>query len=276
MKCNAVGKEEAHKILLEFLGFPLNDGLPILEKFAALPGAIFSRGVGALDRYVYIPGKGKHPVLLVAHVDTVWDKNYPWKNPGSGFKVEGDTIISASAKVGIGADDRAGCALLWLLKDSGHSLLLLDGEEMGAFGAKHLRRHDPELYKALNRHAYMLELDLSGYGLCYYCNLPVSRSFRRYIEGSFSCKPIHGVAHTDISCLARSVCGVNLSIGVEKQHSPNERLVLCHWLSTYQKLCDVLSRQQPVFRSSFPIRLRRFAGRGYRRLLGRLRNRGKG
>ena len=32
---------------------------------------------------------------------------------------------------GIGADDRAGCAILWLLKDSGHSLLVTNGEEIG-------------------------------------------------------------------------------------------------------------------------------------------------
>ena len=41
---------------------------------------------------------------------------------------------------GIGADDRAGCAMLWLLRDSGHSLLILDGEEHGQVGAAFFAR----------------------------------------------------------------------------------------------------------------------------------------
>jgi hypothetical protein len=45
---------------------------------------------------------------------------------------------SANRIRGIGADDRAGCAILWLLKDLGHSLLITDGEEKGGIGSKWL------------------------------------------------------------------------------------------------------------------------------------------
>ena len=261
-----IEREKAKEVLLEFLRYPLNDGLEILQRFSALPGAVFSQGERRPDRFVYVPGTLRRPVLLIAHVDTVWDKGFPWTRERAELIVGEDTIVSGDPKVGIGADDRAGCALLWLLRESGHSLLLLDGEELGAFGTKYLIKNHPDLYKELNCHAYMVELDLPGEQLCHYCELPVTGRFRNYIEKSFHRKPVTKCCRTDVCCLSRQICGVNLSIGGEKEHTPHEVLRISPWLNTYENLCEVLSRKQPSFSTSFSIRAWRFIKRKYMKL----------
>ena len=60
---------EEHKILLfDFLRTPLADGEQILDRFAALPGAVVGKGEKPLQRYVFVPGN-RFPggVVLVAH-----------------------------------------------------------------------------------------------------------------------------------------------------------------------------------------------------------------
>ncbi len=265
-----IDRESAQEVLEEFLSYPLDDGFQILQKFAALPGAIFSRGQYRLERYVFVPGTRKRSVVLVAHVDTVWDQTFPWTGKGGTPRVEGDIVSSTDPKVGIGADDRAGCAILWMLRESGHSLLLLDGEEAGALGTKYLIRQNPTLFKTLNRHAYMLEMDQFGTGACHYCEIPNSRRFCRFIERSFCCKPSRESVRTDIACLCREVCGANIPVGVYHEHSPAEELNISQWMNTYETLCRVLGEDQSVFRTSIIERGRRFLIRKFTTLKGKL------
>jgi hypothetical protein len=68
-------------------------------------------------------------------------------------------IRGTNPKAGIGADDRAGCAMLYLLRKSGHSILITDGEEHGRQGSHYLVNHFPELCSELNNHRFMIQLD---------------------------------------------------------------------------------------------------------------------
>lgn len=68
------------------------------------------------DSFVYVPGKREDRVVLIAHADTVY-------NSGQEIIFEEGIYRSGTPYCGIGADDRAGCAILYLLKDFGHSLL---------------------------------------------------------------------------------------------------------------------------------------------------------
>ena len=64
-----------------------------------------------------MPGERKDAATLMAHADT------HFRSVGKHKMVcKDDNIRSAQKGVGIDADDRAGCAILWLLKDLGHNL----------------------------------------------------------------------------------------------------------------------------------------------------------
>ena len=102
--------------------------------------------------------------MLVAHADTVWDELYE-KKPASQRLISSRnsagqlTLSGKNKKYGIGADDRAGCAILWLLRDTGHSLLILNGEESGQQGANYLKNECPDLFKEINQHHFALQFD---------------------------------------------------------------------------------------------------------------------
>ena len=131
----------ASETLLEFLSLPISDSKPVMKLFESLPGAI-AHYDGGKRNFVYVPGTRKDRVLLVAHADTVWHKEYG--NPQDAkVTYENGVYASTDPNCGIGADDRAGCAMLWALRDCGHSLLVVDGEEKGKHGAKYLRDSYP-------------------------------------------------------------------------------------------------------------------------------------
>ena len=165
-----------------------------------------------------MPGSRKEKVLLVAHADTVWTD---------------DSIFWVVFKEnGIGADDRAGCAILWLLKDTGHSLLLTDDEENYSLGAK-LLKNDAEYFDRINReHNFMIEFD---HGKCreFKCYDIGRIEFREYIK-----EMMPGFTEpdkcnsTDIRLLCRDICGVNLSAGYYKEHTPLEYMDENAWKIT--------------------------------------------
>lgn len=131
--------KKAREVLEHFCSFPLDSSIEVLKEFAKLPGAI-SCFDEEKKNFVYIPGERSDRVLLVAHADTVWDNEYTnFEKISQSIIRKRNTYIGTNEEYGIGADDRAGCAILWMLKDSGHSLLVTDGEEHGQIGANHIR-----------------------------------------------------------------------------------------------------------------------------------------
>ena len=249
---------KAEKVLREFLAYPLDDGSEILKRFSALPNAKSACGQNLLERYVYIPGSRSDAVLLIAHVDTVWDQHYQQGGKGSPVAFENGRFFSVDPITGIGADDRAGCALLWLLRESGHGILLLDGEEKGHFTGKYIRKDRTDLLKELNRYSYLLALDLPGENFCHYHNIPVTGKFRRYIEKSFSLVVMPKKFGSDLPYLVTNRCGANLSIGVYCMHRQEEVLDLSQWLKLYEKLFAVLQQPQPTFRAKRLVLLSRY------------------
>ncbi len=118
------------EVLRSFLEIPLGSADGVFDRFLQIPGAI-CRGVG-LERFLYVRGSRTNKVLLVAHADTYWDRDYGYDpSPTHKIKIEDVEIRAVNEESGLGADDRAGCAMLWLLKDLGHSLLVTNGEEKG-------------------------------------------------------------------------------------------------------------------------------------------------
>jgi hypothetical protein len=246
---------ESKAILDRFLNIPISSSQGVFEIFAQLPGAIWRKGEQPLQQFVYIPGTRKDRVVLVAHADTVWDTVYG--HPREAKLQFADGIYSSGKPLcGIGADDRAGCAMVWALRDSGHSLLILDGEEKGKIGANYLRKSHKKLFRELNRHRFMLELDWAGVGCCLFNQVDNTPAFKAYIQTAFVDSQRGGGC--DLQVLCRDVCGANLSVGWWNWHTPKEQLDIAHWEENLHNIADFLAKTQPQFKIPLKTKLRNF------------------
>ena len=255
----------AKAVLDQFLNLPIDSSQGVFEVFAQLAGAIWKKGDKPLEQFIYIPGTREDRVVLSAHADTVWDAFYG--NPQDAVLCYEDGVYSSGSDVcGIGTDDRAGCALVWALRNSGHSLLILDGEEKGKIGAKYLKEKHPRIFREINRHRFILELDWAGSCACLFNQVDNTKAFKDYIQkeaGFFDSRKKGG---SDLQILCRDVCGANLSVGWQACHSPKERLVLVDWEKNFEVLSDFLVRPQPKF--AIPVHLRIY--RGIRAMIGKV------
>lgn len=197
----------------------------VLERFASLPGAI---RVGKGPRqFVYIEGTRPDKVLLVAHSDTVFDDR---KREVVLDKKQ--IYRSAKSGVGIGADDRAGCAILWALRKSGHSLLVPNAEEAGCVGSRFLMSCEEQGWpQAINDHAFAIEFDR-----CHASDLVFydvgSPDLEKFLLKHYPGYATDTGAFTDICVLCEKMAGVNISVGYYDQHFGNESLVLSEWQRT--------------------------------------------
>ena len=238
------------KTLELFLNKPVASSRSVMWEFSKLDGAVVhlprkrSRG-----GFVYIPGTREDRVLLVARADTVWGSDFnSYSFPKQKPIFKNGCYINSTGETGIGANNRAGCAILYLLRDTGHSLLVLDRQEYGfALATREIWCDFHDLYNEMNRHRYMMEFDLSGAdGLKYY-DMPASDEFKKYMSDGFGYHEVFpdGKRSTDICEMCDSICGVNVSTGYYNESTPREKLNYEQWLNTYVKARNLLSREQP-------------------------------
>ncbi len=212
----------------------------VLDKFMTLNGS-YTDGKGQ-NRFVYVPGTRDDRVLIVAHADTVWGQLPINVKYESGILFSGNRYKKYTVKgrnnttfningVGIGADDRAGCAIAWLLRDLGHSLLITTGEEIGCIASKWIMSNE-WWRKELNlNHSFAVQFDRrSKHDIVFY-DLGTNK-FAAYVKEKTGYKPQTGF-NTDIKVLCNKICGVNISVGYYDEHTAQERLVLEQWENTY-------------------------------------------
>lgn len=215
-------------LLRMFFTFPTPEA--VFEHFATLQPGVQPTGQG--DRsFLYLPGNRPDRVLLVAHADTVWDEQLGF--PPKVLEEEG-VLRSGDPALGLGADDRAGCAAIWALRDLGHSLLITGGEEKGLLGAKYLRDEHSSLYQDLNSsHRFAVQFDRQQ-GQQFKCYAVGSDEFRAYVEAKTGYHEPDRLRGSDISVLCGTICGVNLSIGYRDEHTPQETQSIAEWEHTVQ------------------------------------------
>lgn len=181
----------------------------------------------------YLVAIGDIPIALVAHMDTVFH------TPVIDLYYDRRKGIMWSPQ-GLGADDRAGIFAILKIVQAGYrpSVIFTTDEEKGGYGATALGMTDcpiPDL-------KYLIELDRQGTNDCvfYDCYCP---DFINYVESFGFCEQ-HG-SFSDISFLMSDwgVCGVNLSIGYEDEHSYNEILKVGPMLDTIRKVKEMLDDQ---------------------------------
>lgn len=259
---------DSKAILDQFIYMPIISSDAVFAQFAQLPGAVHQKGERPLQQFVFVPGSRKDRILLVAHADTVWHKEYG--NPqGAVVIFENGVYSSGDPNCGIGADDRAGCAMLWALRDCGHSLLIVDGEEKGKHGAKYLRDEHGKLFRQLNKHRFMIEMDWAGTGGSLYNQVDNSDAFKTYIQKETGFVDSRKKGGCDLQILCRDVCGVNLSTGWHGCHTPKETLSVADWENTYNRMVRFLEKPQPKFPIPLKFRIRKTLQRG-KAFLGRI------
>ena len=242
--------EKEREVLELFLNKSVTSSRSVMREFSKLKGAIvhLPRKTGG---FVYVPGTREDRVLLVARADTVWDSVFNlYQFPKQKVVYKNGFYVSANGDTGTGANNRAGCALIYLLRELGHSILILDRQAFGLkLGWYELWANYNDLFDEMNRHRYMMEFDLEGADRLKYYDLPTSLAFSEYIAAGFG---YHEVLcdkryTTDICGLAQSICGVNVSAGYYNQSTPREKLNYSQWLNTYVKAKELLSKEQPHF-----------------------------
>lgn len=160
----------------------------------------------------FIYAEGTHPVMLIAHYDTV---------PKPPRFVQNNKGV-LSAKSGLGADDRAGIyAIFELIRKHHCHVLFTGGEETGGIGAKAFAKSG----LAPDEVNYCLQFDRRGGNDAVYYDGD-NEEFEKFITQ-------HGWAtaigtYTDICEVAPylGVAAVNLSVGYQNEHHDNETLDL--------------------------------------------------
>lgn len=221
----------------------------ITDLFLTLPGAVSITVPGASAPAVYVqgtrdPAQGR--VLLVAHSDTVFMDRFVtlWNKDKDGNKTrsvkleavqvdpvwEGYTARSTQKGVGIGADDRAGCATLWLLRKLGHSLLIVPDEEVGCVGSSWVAEHyTPQLVD----HCFAIQFDRRGSHdiVTYDCDNP---AFDEYLFNNYPGYSKQTGSFSDVAILgpALGIAAANISIGFRNEHTDRETLDLLDFYRT--------------------------------------------
>jgi hypothetical protein len=181
----------------------------------------------------YLVAVGDIPIALVAHLDTVY------KTPVSNLYYDQRKGVLWSPD-GLGADDRAGVfAILKILQDGYRpSVIFTTDEEKGGLGASTLAMQDCPIPNL----KYMIELDRRGSNDCvfYDCYCP---EFVDYVESFGFCEK-YG-SFSDISFLMGEwlICGVNLSVGYEEEHSYAEHLYVGPLFDTIKKVKKMLDEK---------------------------------
>lgn len=178
----------------------------------------------------YLVAIGNIPIALVAHMDTVF------KTPVSNLYYDQRKGVLWSPE-GLGADDRAGIfAILKIIQDGLRPCVILTtDEEEGGLGAMALAMESCPIPGL----KYMIELDRRGSNDCvfYDCYCP---EFVDYVESFGFCEKWG--SFSDISFLMPEwkICGVNLSVGYEDEHSYTEILHIGPLFDTIKKVKEML------------------------------------
>ena len=167
-----------------------------------------------IDEDGFLYAKGDVPVLLVAHMDTVHQKQCTEVNMTDG---------KLSSPQGIGGDDRCGVYIIsQIVKEKHCSVLLCEDEEKGGIGARKFTKTD---YINNLDVSYMIEFDRKGSSdaVFYSCD---NAEFTDFVCDATGFKEAHG-SFSDISVLmpAAKIAGVNLSSGYYNAHTTSEYVV---------------------------------------------------
>lgn len=194
----------------------------------------------------YLFAEGDIPIVLVAHVDTVFT-SFP-----SEIYYDNQQQVIWSPD-GLGADDRAGVtAILQIILDGYKPCVIFtNGEEKCVEGGEKLVT---EYYACPfeQQIKYMIELDRMGSKDCVFYDC-LNEEFKRYIQ-SYDFTENYGT-YSDISVICNNwnIAGVNLSIGYYDEHTFLERLKFKEMYETIDKVKNMLNDADTAPQFSYEI-----------------------
>lgn len=180
----------------------------------------------------YIIAEGNIPVMLIAHLDTVF-KIPPTEND---IFYDFNKQVMWGGGAGLGADDRAGVyAIFYILSTTNLRpwVLFTTEEETGGQGAK---------IAALNERPdvnYIIELDRKGVNECVFYDCD-NEEFEKYVHNFGFVTKLGTFSDISILCPAWKIAGVNLSVGYLHEHSYAEMLYLHGLKNTIDKVIRML------------------------------------
>ena len=195
--------------------------------------------------------KGKVPVLLVAHLDTVHKETVK-----TICYSDGGTVVMSPE--GIGGDDRAGIYMIMqIIKKHRCHVLFCEDEEIGGIGAHEFARSG--IRPNVN---YIVELDRHGSedAVFYDCD---NREFTTYVEG-FGFAENFGT-FSDISVIAPElgVAAVNISAGYYNEHTRYETVNMEDVARNIARVGEMVSTESKLFEYIECVRYRGTYGRGF-------------
>ena len=188
----------------------------------------YNKSISTKD-FIYC--EGNIPVMLVAHMDTVF------KKPPKDIYYDPKKFILWSPQ-GLGADDRAGVFLIWKIIEQGYrpSICLTTDEEVGGIGAHNVIKKFPKKPTDLK---YIIELDRQGSNDCVFYSC-ANQQFENYVEDFGFVTDFGTFTDICIICPQWKIAGVNLSVGYKNEHSISETLNTRMLLDTFTKVCKML------------------------------------
>ena len=178
--------------------------------------------MNVVSRDGFLYAKGKHKVLLTAHMDTVHKELIKSFNE---YIEDGKHIVSSPQ--GIGGDDRCGIyIILKILKTTKlrPTILFCEDEEIGCIGSQKFNKSN--FAKKIQKMYFMIQLDRRGSSDAVFYD-DENTEFHRYVERITDYYEAWGTC-SDISYLApkAKVSAVNLSCGYYNEHTTDEYVVL--------------------------------------------------
>lgn len=185
----------------------------------------------------YIYAEGEIPVALVAHMDTVFEKDKYHKRNNLFYDIQKGVMWNP---YGAGFDDKAGVfAILKIIRDGykPHVIFTTD-EEVGGVGATILTEKEKE--SPFTELKYVIELDRANEVDCVFYDC-YNEEFIDYIESFGFIEAWGTFSDIDVICSEWRVAGVNLSIGYKDEHTASETLYVNAMLTTIEKVKKMLN-----------------------------------
>lgn len=184
----------------------------------------------------YVIAEGDIPIALVAHLDTVFEKDKYHKRDKLFYDVKKGILWNP---YGAGFDDKAGVFAILKIISEGYRphIIFTTDEEVGGVGATMLTgKYEEYPFKELK---YIIELDRANEADCvfYDCYNP---KFIEYVESFGFIESWGTFSDIDVICDDWGVAGVNLSIGYKDEHSCSETLNINALFRTIEKVKHML------------------------------------
>ena len=184
----------------------------------------------------FIFAEGTIPIALVAHLDTVFEKDKYHKRNELFYDIKKGILWNP---YGAGFDDKAGVFAILKIIQKGfrpHIIFTTD-EELGGLGALDLvEKFEDCPFKKIK---YIIELDRANEVDCVFYNC-YNPKFIEYVESFGFIESWGSFSDIDVICQDWGIAGVNLSIGYKNEHTASETLNINALFKTIEKVIQML------------------------------------